>query len=431
MGVLDTLLTSPTFAAGAGLLAAGQSGAETGVGLLGGLEAANRMRESNRRQMLAQASSVLENARTARIQEQIKAAQRREASRQRTESLIGQPEIRSQFQAETFPGEAPLTGLETVEQQGEGLLGRVSRGEATPQEVQGSLLQIAAQDPEAANALTGVLNAMEPKSQGTLFERISAIPEELRTPEQKAWLKKQLEPSSGLTVNIEDKATTQQQVKFRGESLVAKGRLRQFSQGVNTLARELLKPGAKIGTVAAVTRGIEGIRSQIEQAFGNQQRFDLVTADLSKNTKDAILAAGINSDLVALSFALASSRESGKLTDRDVALAQETIAGTEKGSPQSIPIFISNLLRTRNREISGLNNRNREFRAADEHPAFAEFVPDAVFTDADFNALSVPELANIFNNVEKDAFDFLFTPQQLKQLREIVNTNKESFRRGQ
>jgi len=146
MGILDTLLTSPGFAAGAGLLAAGEANQSTGAGLLTGLNQFQRTSNFNAQQAGAQ-------LRQQALQQAIEANKRREASRKRISKIVGQQEETEPFEADTFPGEPVLGGLETITQEGSGVLG----GQTPLDE---GLVKIALQS-EDPNTAIGLLNALK------------------------------------------------------------------------------------------------------------------------------------------------------------------------------------------------------------------------------------------------------------------------------
>jgi len=108
-------LNNPLTQLSLGLLQAGAQGQAPGAGLANGFQMLQRHQDNKMKNKLLE-------ARLADIEDR---KQEREAKRQRQAKLsqfIGQQQQTENFEADTFPGEAPLQGNSTITQEGSGIL---------------------------------------------------------------------------------------------------------------------------------------------------------------------------------------------------------------------------------------------------------------------------------------------------------------------
>lgn len=411
--LFDNIVGNPLFTTGLGILAANERGASVPEALLGGIGTTNQFRQQFENQTLRQNRAKLQV-------EAIDAAARQKQQQELIRTHFGKPGTPDpNLQGPPRLGQpAPLAG-------GSGIL---ADQQVTPQELQQFAGILAPTNPAVA---ASIFESLQPKPPvGTsLFERLQAIPEGQRTPLQQQMLRTLAAEKGGTNVSVDLKGLQgKEEVKAAIDTAKTFKDKAQRVRALDTLANEstrlLLEPGTTIGAVGGMIRGIEGIRSQIQQAVSNPEELNRVTSGLSDDNKrwinKAIQSGGVDSNEIALMFGIASGRETGKLTDNDVKFARDTFAGTS-----SIPLYISKLQQTRDRQVSGFNARATETLSRSPQgeevrsildPALAQFTPSPVFglerlenmTDAQIihlgNVLPVERLLEMMTEEESDAY---------------------------
>lgn len=206
------------------------------------------------------------------------------------------------------------------------------------------------------------------------------------------------------------------------------GKVRAFEGATNELLRGLAA-GAPVGTVASLIGTADVVRSQFNQALQSQAALEDQISGLSSDNQDemrgliarAIAGNEAASQTLSLVYLLASSRETGKLSDTDLKLSKDSI---EDGSVEGM---VTKLVTSRDGQIAQFNAKQKNNRErVGEHRAFAAMEGEKVFTVEGirnapdsviqgFRNINAIALKKMLSGPEKEAL--------IKRLKDMQNAN--------